>query len=71
MIMETLEAFRMKQLNELLKEADPKEWVILLAGVIEGLAFGIDAVPDGDIQDAIKEVVTLQKFFIRLQRGNN
>ena len=39
--METLEAFRMKQLNELLKEADPKEWVIVLAGVIEGLAFGM------------------------------
>lgn len=69
--METKEEFRAKQLGELLKEANPKEWVIILADVIEGLAFGIDAMPDGKIHDAIKEVITLQRFFINLQRENN
>lgn len=69
--METKEAFRAKQLNELLKEATPKEWVTILADVIEGLAFGIDAMPDGAINNTIKDAVTLQKFFINLQRENN
>lgn len=65
--MEAKEAFKLEQLNKLLKAAAPEEWVAILVDVVEGLAFGIDAVPDGRIQDAIKEVIVLQKFFIHLQ----